>query len=397
MTADGFLPYGRHTVDETDIAAVVAALRGPALTGGPAVPAFEAALANATGAAHAVACASGTAALHLALTALDLPPGTGVVVPSLTFVATANAVRMAGGRVIFADVDPGTGLMGPEHLEDALTRAGGAVGAVIPVHLNGQAADLAALAGVAGDRPLIDDACHALGTTVGEHAIGASPHARATCFSFHPVKTIAMGEGGAITTADAALARRVAELRNHGLIRDPARFRAPDQAFDDQGSPNPWYYEIHELGFNYRASDLHCALGTSQLARLDRFVARRRELARRYDQYLRPLAPQVRPVPRVAGGNPAWHLYVVLCDFPALEPGRASLMTALRARGIGTQVHYLPVHRQPWYRDTECRLDLPGADTYYRACLSLPLFPDMTDQDVETVVHRLNEALRLSR
>lgn len=391
-TPPAFLPYGRHDIDDADVAAVVAALRGPALTGGPAVPGFEAALARAVGARHAVACSSGTAALHLALAALDLTPGTGVVVPSLTFVATANAVLMAGGRVIFADVDPDTGLMGPDHLADALARAGGPVGAVVPVHLNGRAVDLAALAKVAGACPIIDDACHALGTRVGAHAIGAMPQSRASCFSFHPVKTIAMGEGGAVTTNDGALAERVARLRNHGLIRDPASFRDAGQGFEAEGRAHPWYYEIHEQGFNYRASDLHCALGTSQLARLDSFVTRRRHLVARYRRGLAPLAPAVRPL---AGDNAttAWHLQVVLCDFAALARTRGDLMRALAGRGIGTQVHYLPVHRQPFYRDRCPDLVLPGADAYYDRCLSLPLFPAMTDADVDAVLAALTDIL----
>jgi UDP-4-amino-4,6-dideoxy-N-acetyl-beta-L-altrosamine transaminase len=395
------IPYGRHTVDADDIAAVVAVLQGDALTAGPAAARFEAALAAETGAPHAVAVGSGTAALHLAAMGLDLGPDDAVVVPSVTFLATANAARYVGAHVRFADVDPDTGLLTPDTLERALARPGpGRPRAVFVVHLNGQCADMAGILDVAARHGLavVEDACHALGGGYrldgARHPVGSAPGSvAATCFSFHPVKTVAMGEGGAVTTRDGALADRLRRLRTHGMERDPARFTEADQAFDAAGEANPWYYEMAEPGFNYRASDLHCALGTSQMAKLGRFLARRRALAALYDRALAPLAPMVRPIPRGPSEDDGWHLYVVLIDFAAAGQSRAQVMTQLRDAGIGTQVHYIPVHRQPYYRRRDPDLSLPGADAYYARCLSLPLFPALEDGAVDHVAGALREIL----
>lgn len=389
-----FLPYGRQTIEDDDIAAVAAALRGELLTTGPAVAAFEDAFASRVGAPHAVACNSGTAALHLAALALELGPGDAVVVPSVTFLATANAVRYVGAEVIFSDVDLETGLMGPQHLEESLSRADGiSPRAVFPVHLNGQPVDIQSLAQIARRNSLaiVEDACHALGGMSAGASIGACPLSSMACFSSHPVKAIATGEGGMVTTADETLAERLRLSRNHGMIRDPAAFIDRKLAFAADGSPNPWYYEMHQPGFNYRLSDINCALGLSQLAKLDRFVTRRQELADLYDRFLLPLAPIMRPVSRVAWGQSGWHLYVVRIDFAAIGLDRAAAMARLRERGIGTQVHYLPLHRQPYYSDRYGPLSLPGADAYYRQILSLPLFPAMDDGDVERVVEGLAE------
>jgi dTDP-4-amino-4,6-dideoxygalactose transaminase len=213
------------------------------------------------------------------------------------------------------------------------------------------------------------------------------------CFSFHPVKAIAMGEGGAVTTRDPALAARVRRLRNHGMVHDPEAFEDRAQGFDADGTPNPWYYEMPEPGFNYRASDIHCALGESQLGRLPVFLTRRRALAALYDEALAPLAPAVRPIPRGPSEHDGWHLYPVLIDFAALGRSRACVMRSLRDAGIGTQVHYLPVHRQPHYRRLYPDVRLPGADTYYARCLSLPLFPAMADDDVTRVAAALAKAV----
>ena len=401
------LPYGRHAVDDDDVAAVARTLRGDWLTGGPAVAGFEAALTRVTGASHAIACASGTAALHLAALALDLRPGDAVVVPTLTFLATANAPRHAGAEIAFADVDPDTGLMGVAELEAALARAEaegtGRVRAAFPVHLNGQCADPAGLAAACRARGLavVADAAHAFATRYAaggaERAVGADADALLTAFSFHPVKVIAMGEGGAVTTGSPALAERLRRLRNHGIARDAGAFRNRDLAFDSGGAANPWYYEMAEPGLNYRASDIHCALALSQLAKLDRFVARRAALVARYDALLAPLAPAVRPVARAPGCRPAWHLYVVHIDFAGLGIERAEVMRRLRGERILTQVHYTPVHLQPYYRDRYGALDLPGAEAYYRRALSLPLFPAMADDDVVRVVAALARALGLGR
>ncbi len=399
-----FLSYGRQSIDDQDVAAVAGVLRSEFLTTGPVVPAFEAAVAEAVGAPDAVACSSGTAALHLAALVLDLAPGDRAIVPSLTFVATANAVRYAGAEVVFADCDPETALMGPEHLDQALARAqAGAAGsgtltAVFPVHMAGQCTAPEEIAGLAERHGLrvVTDACHALGTRYGgadgrATAVGACRHEDMAVFSFHPLKTVTMGEGGVITTPDPAAARRLRRLRSHGLEREPSSFLAHDRGFASDGAANPWYYELQELGFNYRASDIHCALGRSQMEKLSRFVERRRALVVHYDSLLVGLAPTVRPVGRAPNCAPAWHLYGVLIDFAALGLDRATVMTALRGQGIGTQVHYVPVHQQPYYRDRYGALELPGTEAYYARCLTLPLHPSMAESDVERVVDALTQ------
>ena len=405
MNADrsSFLPYGRHCIDDDDVAAVTAVLKSDWLTTGPVVDDFESAFAEKVGARYAVSCSSGTAGLHLAALALGLGPGDEAIVPAMTFLATANAARYVGGEVGFCDVDPETGLMTPETLHAAATGAAGQPRAAFPVHLNGQTADMPALARIARKRGLamVEDACHAVGATYqagNEHfAVGSCRHSDMTVFSFHPVKTIAMGEGGVVTTNDADLNEKLRAFRNHGMTRAPEKFADRAAAFAQNGTANPWHYEMPEPGFNYRVSDIHCALGLSQLGKLDRFVARRRALAERYDMLLVPLAPRVRPVERVANCTPAWHLYVVLIDFAAFGTERAVVMNQLKENGIGTQVHYPPVHRQPYYRERYGDLTMPGADAYSARCLSLPLFPDMDDGDVDRVVSCLSSVLDTGR
>lgn len=394
---DSFLPYGRQQIDEEDVASVVAVLNSEWLTTGPAVTAFEQAFAERVGARFAVVCSSGTAALHLAALALGLGRGDTVIVPTLTFVATANASVLVGADVQFADVDPRTGLMGTDHLRQAIAGCGDSRPcAVFPVHLTGQCSDPEALCEVAREHDLkvIEDACHSLGSSYvtasgSTHRVGACRHSDMTLFSLHPVKTIAMGEGGVVTTNNPELHERLLRMRNHGLVRDPEAFQETAQAFAGDGEPNPWYYEMPEPGLNYRASDINCALGLSQLGKLERFVERRRTLAALYDKALVELAPVVRPAGRQAGCDAAWHLYVVLIDFDAAGIDRAALMKNLRQHGVGTQVHYLPVHRQPYYRQRCGDLNLVGADAYYAGCLSLPLYPAMSERDVDRVVAAL--------
>jgi len=393
------LPYGRQVIEDDDIAAVADALRGELLTTGPRVGEFERALAEATGATHAIACNNGTAALHLAARALNLGPGTTTIVPAITFLATANAVRLNGGDVVFADGDPDSGLMRTSDLAGALARCPNrTANAVFNVHLAGQCGDLVAIHALARRHGLriVEDACHAIGTAYhGNRRVGDNSFADLTCFSFHPVKTIAMGEGGALTTNDAALAGIIARDRNHGVSRDPAAFTQSDEAFDDAGQAHPWYYEMEWPGLNYRIPDILCALGLSQLKKLPRFAARRRELVAAYDAALAPFAPLVKTIARTPNVEPAWHLCIALIDFKALRSDRASVMRRLAAQGIGTQVHYIPVYRQPYYRELNPDLILPGADEYYRRTLSLPLFPSMSDDDPARVVRALAETLGL--
>jgi UDP-4-amino-4,6-dideoxy-N-acetyl-beta-L-altrosamine transaminase len=396
----GYLPYGRQVIEEDDIEAVVEVLRGDWLTTGPNVEAFETALAAQVGAEFAVSCSSGTAALHLAALAMGLGPGDVAVVPSITFAATANAALYVGAEVIFADIDPDTGLMTGDTLQEALDRCRGRnVRAVFPVHLNGQCADPEAISKIAAEAGLglIEDACHALGSSyrAGDGTValaGECRHCDMAAFSFHPVKTIAVGEGGAVTTNDAALYAHMRQLRSHGLTRTAADFTNRELAFAGDGRANPWYYEIAELGFNFRLNDISCAMGLSQLRKVGRFIARRRDLVQQYRDGLNDLAPLLKPVEEKAENSTAWHIFPVLIDFDGLGSERAEFMQRLKDHGIGSQVHYIPLHLQPFYQNRfGDQGRLVGAEAYYEKVLSLPLFPSLSDDDVAYVVRVLHE------
>ena len=394
LVEDGqrFLPYGRQAIDETDIAAVAAILRSDFLTTGPAVDAFEAAFAETVAAPHAIACANGTAALHLAMLALDLKPGDCVIAPSLTFLATANAARFCGADVVFADVDPVTALMTPDTLAAAFVLADGKrVRAVLPVHYAGNPCDLAPMRAMAEERGavLVEDACHALGTTTLLGNVGDAQTSAMSVFSFHPVKTIATGEGGMVTTRDSNLAARLRQFRSHGMVRAPEDFTDPSVSNDADGAPAPWAYEMQALGYNYRLSDIHAALGLSQLKKLAHFKQIRRDLVAAYCEALKPLSPIAEAMPLGAGACP--HLAVALIDFEAAGITRGETMRRLRERGIGAQVHYIPVHRQPYYRALYGETVLPGAEAFYARCLSLPLFATMTPDDVAIVAGALKD------
>ena len=398
-TAKPFLPYGQQVIEEDDVQAVSKVLRGDYLTTGPAVGRFEAALAKTVNAKHAIVCANGTGALYMAARALGLGPGTTIIVPSLTFLATASAPHLNGAEIVFADVDPDSGLMRPQDLAEAIGRAGHA-DAVFNVHLNGQCGALEEIAELARANGLkiVDDACHALGTAyiAGNGAaalIGENTFCDLSVFSFHPVKAIAMGEGGAVTTNDPDIAAHLMRTRNHGMTREAGEFANIQDAFDADGRPNSWYYELAEPGFNWRATDIQCALGLSQLAKLERFLARRRALAVAYDEMLAPYAPRLKPVARLRSCLPALHLYAVLIDFPSFDLTRAAFMRQLAEEGIGSQVHYFPVHRQRYYAERYGIVQLPGAERYYARVLSLPFFASMNEDDVERVVRAMAKIL----
>lgn len=379
-----FLPYGRQSIDEADIAAVVAVLRSDFLTQGPEVERFEAALCAVTGARYAVAYSHGTAALYGAAWAAGLGAGDEVITTAITFAASANCAAYVGARPVFVDVDPVAASLDPQALEAAITPR---TRAVVPVDFTGQPAALQAIHAMAKRHGLcvIEDAAHSLGATAGGHPAGACVYADMAMLSFHPVKHITTGEGGAVTTNDPVLADRLRRFRNHGIERDPARFRTP--------SPGPWYHEMQDLGHNFRLTDLQAALGRSQLGRLDSFVARRRAIAARYDQLLAG-SPWVTPLGRLATGTSSYHLYVVRIDFDAAGVSRATVMDRLRARGIGTQVHYIPVYRHPYHAAAGWQpAQFPHAEKYYSQALSLPMYPDLRDADIQRVVDELSTAL----
>ncbi len=394
-----FLPYGRQIIEGDDIEAVSAALRGDYLTTGPLIARFEGALCQTVKAEHAVVCSNGTAALYMAARALGLGVGSKVIVPSITFLATASAPHLAGAEIVFADVDPDSGLMRPEDLENALARTGHAH-ALFNVHLNGQCGAVESIHEIARRHGLkiVDDACHAIGTRYRaggtERLVGENALSDMTVFSFHPVKTVTMGEGGAVTTNNPELAELLRKERNHGMTREAGEFETVDDAFAEAGRANPWYYELVAPGFNWRATDIQCALGVSQLAKLPRFSARRRALAAAYDSLLAPLAPAVMPV-KHTDCSPTLHLYPVLIDFDAVGLTRTQVMAGLAELGIGTQVHYYPVHRQRYYAARYGKTALPGADRYYARALSLPYYASMTISDVGRVVDALKRVLSL--
>ena len=386
------LPYGRQLIDEDDIAAVVEALRSDFLAHGPRVAEFERAFAQRVGAQEAVACASATAALQLTLASLDVGPGDLCAAPAITFLSTATAPLMLGADTVLTDVDPDTGLMTPATLAEAL--GGRRAKAVLPVHLGGRLAEVAAIGLVAGaaGAVVIEDAAHAVGGVDGFGApVGACAVSAAACYSFHPVKTLAAGEGGMIALNDAARAARLRRLRNHGVTHDTALMTEPE-SLDADGVRKPWAYEQMELGWNLRMDEMSAALGLSQLGKLDRFVARRTALADLYDQALAPLAPLVRPVTR-GEGRPALHLYQVLVDFEAAGALRETVMRQISAAGVSTQVHYIPLYRHPSFIARHGQRRLPGAEAFYARVLALPLFPGMTDADAERVVEALKAAL----
>ncbi len=396
------LPYGRHVIDEDDIAAVVSVLKGDWLTTGPHVEAFEVSLRQTCNVAHAVSCSSATAGLHMAALALGLGPGTAVIVPSITFLASASAPHLTGAEIVFADVDAESGLLTPETFLQAVeSHTGSPIKAVIPVHLTGRVCDMTAIKAIADQHGIavIEDACHALGAKYADteghyYSIGACVHSDVSVFSFHPVKTIAAGEGGAVTTSNSDLAAKLVLARSHGMVRDPECWTYKDIGFDADGQANPWYYEMHAPALNYRMSDINAALGGSQLKKLEIFLARRAELADLYNQYFASFDPIILPPTKQQRVQLGWHLYAARIDFTALGVTRGKLMRRLKKLGIGTQVHYIPVPWQPYWRGRGLTQQVfPGATAYFERTLSLPLFPSMNNSDVLNVANCLAEVL----
>jgi UDP-4-amino-4,6-dideoxy-N-acetyl-beta-L-altrosamine transaminase len=398
-----FLPYGRQNIDDDDIAEVVKVLKSDWLTSGPVTQQFEESLSKRLKVRHAISCSSGTAALHMAVSVSGLSKDDVAIVPAITFLATANAPRYLGAEVVFADVLPDTGLIDANHVEELIQNLPDKIKLIMPVHLNGQCADMLAIKPLAEKYNLkvISDSSHALGSRIlGSEKIsqaGNCDYEDMSTFSFHPVKTIAMGEGGAVTTNNDELAEKLLLIRNHGMTRKQSEFKYPEQALDLNGQPNPWYYEMHEPGFNYRASDIHCALGLSQLSKLDSFIQRRREIVELYNKLIEPLSPNIKPIRDVSNGEAARHLYVVLIEFESLGISRSDVMNKLKEKNIGSQVHYLPLYRQPYYQERYGKQRLSGAEEYYEKILSLPLYSTMQDDDVYRVVESLADILKIEQ
>jgi UDP-4-amino-4,6-dideoxy-N-acetyl-beta-L-altrosamine transaminase len=390
MAPHPVIPYGRQDISEADIDAVVAVLRSDYLTQGPVVPRFESVVADYCGAAHAVAVNSATSALHIACLALGLGPGDRLWTSPITFVASANCARYCGADVDFVDIDPATWNMSADALETKLASAaadGTLPKVVVPVHFTGQPCDMPrihALAERYGFR-LIEDASHAIGGRIGADRVGNGRYSDITIFSFHPVKVVTTAEGGMAVTNDAALARRMELFRSHGITREPSEMTHPPDG--------AWYYQQVMLGFNYRMTELQAALGVSQMARLDDFVARRHAIADRYDAALAalPLQLPVRTPDRFSG----LHLYVVRIQRSHLTSSHREVFDALRARGIAVNLHYIPVHTQPYYSALGFQIgDFPEAERFYEEAISIPMYAGMTDDQVTRVVAALEEVLR---
>jgi len=383
-----FLPYGRQTITDADIAAVADVLRSPYLTQGPAVPAFEQAVAQHVGSQHGVAMNSATGALHLGCLALNVGPDDRLWTTPITFVASANCGRYCGAEIGFVDIDPSTGLISLEDLERRLKRAdaeGRLPKVLVPVHLSGTSCAMEPIAALAHQYgvAVLEDASHAIGGHYQGKPVGNCRYSAITVFSFHPVKIITTAEGGLATTNDSLLAQRMADLRSHGIVRDKERFERP--------APGPWVYEQQMLGFNYRMTDLQAALGLSQLQRLEVIVSERQRLLEQYRLLLADLPLRLLEIPQDVSS--ALHLAVIRLEDPSPAHHR-QVFNGLRAAGIGVQLHYTPVHLQPYYRRLGFREgDFPAAEAYASNAISLPLYPGLQDQDLRRVANTLTTLL----
>jgi perosamine synthetase len=371
------IPYGRQSISEEDIAAVVDVLRSDWLTQGPMVERFENAVAEYCGAKYAVAVSNGTAALHLTALAAGFQAGDEVITSPITFVASANCIVYSGATPVFADINPQTYCIDPTEIEKKITPN---TKGLIPVHFAGQPCDMSSIARIAKEHELIviEDAAHAIGASYTvdgrRYKVGCCAHSDMTIFSFHPVKHITTGEGGLITTNSKTLYEKLCLLRTHGITKDPDKLQRND---------GPWYYEQQALGFNYRITDIQCALGLSQLKRLDQFVASRKAIVSQYNDAFSGHAELVIPH-QSENADSSWHLYML----GSRTIDRAEAFDSLRQKGIGVNVHYSPVHLQPYYRETyDCREgDFRHAEKYYRGIITLPLYPDMTANQIRCVI-----------
>lgn len=380
-----FLPYGKQQIDEQDIAAVVDILRGDYLTTGPAVYEFEKKVAKYVGAEYAVAFANGTAALHGACFAAGIGEGDEVITTPMTFAASANCVLYQNGTVVFADIDPLTYNIDPDAIANKITTH---TKAIIPVHFTGQPVDLDAIHEIAKEHNLIviEDAAHAIGATYKGRGIGSISDM--TMFSFHPVKHVTTGEGGMITTNNKLLYEKLLQFRSHGITRDASKLH------DNHG---PWYYEMQFLGYNYRMTDIQAALGSSQMDKLDTFIAKRKEIVSAYSQAFGDMPEVIVPY-QSPEGESSWHLYVVKLNLELLTGTRKDVFEALQRQNIGVNVHYIPVHLLPYYQDLGYKKGtLPNAELLYEGIITLPLFPAMTGEDVNDVVLAVENVINLYR
>ena len=369
------IPYGKQNISQLDIDEVVRVLQSAYLTQGPNVEKFEAEICEYTGAKYCVAVSNGTAALHLAVTVLNIPAGSEGITTPITFAASANCMLYNELNPRFADIDSKTYNIDPEKVSTLVSEK---TKLIIPVHFAGQAADMQSISKIAKENDLfvIEDAAHAIGSqyTDGTY-VGNCKYSDLTTFSFHPVKTITTGEGGAITTNSKEIYERLLMLRSHGITKDEKKLSM---------NPGPWYYEMQELGLNYRLTDMQAALGSSQLSRLNEFKARRREIVALYNKFFKDANWLTVPF-EVEGLSSCFHLYVLLIDYQGIRKNRAEVMADLLSKGVGTQVHYIPVTQLPYYAKTTHEMH-HKALSYYEHCLSIPLYPSMSDEDANIVI-----------
>jgi len=380
------ISYGHQYIDDDDIAAVINSLKSDYLTQGPAVAQFEKTLCEITGAKYCVAVCNATAGLHIAVAALQLPSGSEGITSPNTFLASSNCLVYTGAKPTFADIDAKTFNISPSEIEKKITDR---TKVLIPVHFAGLPCDMEAIHRIAKNHGLavIEDAAHAIGSVLSDGSlVGSCKHSDLTVFSFHPVKTITTGEGGAVMTNDKALYNRLLQLRSHGTTKDPALLTQ---------NPGPWYYEMQTLGYNFRMTDLQAALGYSQIKKLSQFKKRRREIVALYNKAFAENDFLKTPYedPMVSS---CFHLYVAQIDFQKLGKDRKQVMSELLSMGIGTQVHYIPVHTQPYYQNTfgYKNGDYPVSESYYEKALSLPLYPAMSDSDVNNVIDAVKKVLQ---
>lgn len=382
------IPYGKQQISQQDIDAVTSVLKSDFLTQGPIVPAFEQAVADYCGANYGIASNSATSALHLACMALELSEGDWLWTSPITFVASANCGRYCGASIDFVDIDPATFNLCPKQLEQKLIcakQAGKLPKALVAVHMGGLSCDMAAIAKLAQqyDFKVIEDASHAIGGSYQNHKVGSCQYSDISIFSFHPVKIITSGEGGMAVTNDKTLAERMAQLRSHGVTRNPELIQAHDEG--------PWYYEQLALGYNYRITDLQAALGLSQLERLDQFIEQRHQLVKQYQSAFTNLPLQLQQVPSDCVS--AYHLFLINLT-PNAQVTRRELYDHLKAKGINVNVHYIPVHTQPYYQSLGFKAgDFPNAENYYQLALTLPLYPDLQPEQQQHVINSVKELL----
>ena len=380
-----FLSYGKQWIDQDDIDAVVKTLKDDFLTQGPKVKEFEEKICEVTSAKYCVAVSNGTAALHLAVKSLNIQKGMEGITSPITFVASSNSMLYSDIKPVFADIDEKTYCIDPDKIKGKITEN---TRLIIPVHFAGQSAEMKEIKKIADENNLsiIEDASHAIGGKYenGKN-IGNCCYSDMTIFSFHPVKTITSAEGGAITTNNKELYEKLRLLRTHGITKDNSKFINQHSKLNE-----PWYYEMQELGYNYRLSDIHSALGISQLNKMDQFKKRRNEIIRKYNKAFEKIEWIEIPYQR-EGVDSAFHLYVLKIDFETIGKSRTKVVNILREKNIGTQVHYIPVHTQPYYRKNFGYKwgDYPIAESYYKKALSIPLYPKMTDDDVDYVIEKI--------